>query len=80
MDRAVVFIVGVESVVVTGEEIGTSIHQMGHQALSNQVRSGWESLVVFVSGFLGYGLRATLVYVGMSAGRLVIVYLLERMS
>ena len=35
MDRTVFFVVGVGSVVVSGEEIGASVHQMGLQALNN---------------------------------------------
>ena len=71
VERAVFLAAGVESVVVTGEDIGKSIHRMGLQALSTPGRPGWESLVVFVSGVVGSGLRATLVYVGISAGRLM---------
>ena len=40
VDRAVFFAVGIESVVVTGEDIGKSIHQMGLQALSTPGRPG----------------------------------------
>ena len=77
VDSAVFFAVGVESVVVTGEDISRSIRQMVLQALSTQGRLVWESLVVFVSGFVGSGLRATVVYMGMSGGRLVLVCLLK---
>ena len=80
MDRTVFFVVGVGSVIVAGEEIGTSIHRMGLQELNNRGQPVCESLLMFISGFVGSSLRATLVYVGMSAGGLALVYLLERMS
>ena len=40
VDRAVFFAVGIESVVVTGEDIGKLIHQVGLQALSTPGRPG----------------------------------------
>ena len=40
VERAVFFAVGIESVVVPGEDIGKSIHRVGLQALSTPGRPG----------------------------------------
>ena len=40
VDRAIFVAVGVEYVVVAGEDIGKSIHRMGLQALSTPGRPG----------------------------------------
>ena len=62
---------GVETVVVTGEAIGSLIHQMGHPALGRQGRPGWRSLVVVVYKIAGVGSRADWMFVKIAAERLV---------
>ena len=53
MDKTVFFVVVVGPVIVVGEEIRTSIHRMRLQALNSQGQPVCESLLMFISGFVG---------------------------